>query len=553
MKAIKSLTISVWIIMAFTITSAYAQMVPGASDYHEQALLFSRYEYTGTARIQGIGGVQMSLGGDLSSAMSNPAGLGFYNRSEASFTPSIGVLNSDANYVGSNVSSTKTTFNFDNLGVVFNKTKSRDNLNFLQSRSFAISYSKINDFNNNIEYAGDNTKNNIVDYAIQDAYDQGYPTVDNLTGFAYDAYQAYLISEYFDAFQNGNDTTYSYFYDRTFFSEFPTENFPTHQTERIESRGSQNQVSFAYGGNIEDRFYFGLNVGVLSVDYQTTKYYDEIYPEGDIGHSLFLTETLDVEGLGINATLGVIARPINSLLIGASFVTPSAYNLNEYYTNNMTVNYNSFNFGDYNDYFTANEGYFTNNRGDDYLYTGTDYDAGTTISEQSLDQLNSELTYNLTTPWRINGGLTYFIGKSGFISGDVEYVDYSSMKVRAQKDDEISLESQNDIIKASYGSALNWNVGSEIRLNEFRIRAGFAYYASPYANGRQSDNNRYNISLGGGMRTKKFFVDLAVVNKYYESDYAPYTLDGSADFLQTPYASITNSNLNVVVSGGFFF
>ena len=41
----------------------------------------------GTARIRAMGGAATSLGGDLSSAYLNPAGLGFYNRSDFSITP----------------------------------------------------------------------------------------------------------------------------------------------------------------------------------------------------------------------------------------------------------------------------------------------------------------------------------------------------------------------------------------------------------------------------------------------------------------------------------
>jgi hypothetical protein len=58
--------------------------------YYNDALIFSQTNAFGsTARIQGIGGAQVSLGGDLSSAGVNPAGLGFYNKSAFSFTPSV--------------------------------------------------------------------------------------------------------------------------------------------------------------------------------------------------------------------------------------------------------------------------------------------------------------------------------------------------------------------------------------------------------------------------------------------------------------------------------
>ena len=44
-----------------------------AQGYVESALLFSRTRPGGSARIQGAGGAQIALGGDYSSALSNPA------------------------------------------------------------------------------------------------------------------------------------------------------------------------------------------------------------------------------------------------------------------------------------------------------------------------------------------------------------------------------------------------------------------------------------------------------------------------------------------------
>jgi len=67
-----------------------AMLLPGllqAQNFTETALLFSRVKPAGSARIMGMGGVQTSLGGDYSSALSNPAGLGMFNRSEFTISP----------------------------------------------------------------------------------------------------------------------------------------------------------------------------------------------------------------------------------------------------------------------------------------------------------------------------------------------------------------------------------------------------------------------------------------------------------------------------------
>ena len=74
------------------------------AQYVEQATLFSQYNLGGTARIQALGGPKASLGGDLGSTIVNPAGLGFYNRSELSISPSMQISNADAQYLGQNTS-----------------------------------------------------------------------------------------------------------------------------------------------------------------------------------------------------------------------------------------------------------------------------------------------------------------------------------------------------------------------------------------------------------------------------------------------------------------
>jgi len=56
------------------------------SGYFEDALRFSQSFPAGSARIMAIGGTQWSLGGDVSNIAGNPAGLGFFRKSEASIS-----------------------------------------------------------------------------------------------------------------------------------------------------------------------------------------------------------------------------------------------------------------------------------------------------------------------------------------------------------------------------------------------------------------------------------------------------------------------------------
>ena len=183
-------------------------------------------------------------------------------------------------------------------------------------------------------------------------------------------------------------------------------------------------------------------------------------------------------------------------------------------------------------------------------YTGfEEYDA--TLNNQVYDEEESTFKYTLTTPMRINAGTTFFLNKNGFITADIEYVDYSTMQLKGT---EGSLESDNSAIKDLYNSVLNIRVGGELRLKAFRLRAGYNYQPSPY---KEEDIERkvQIYSAGLGFRSTKYFVDLAASYKQFNSNYAPYILDNpnGIDAFQTSIVEIENSNLSVALSFGLFF
>src|SRR5688572_10079125 len=82
-----------------------------AQSYSESALLFSRTQPAGSARILSLGGTQTALGGDYSSALSNPAGLGMYNRSEFTFSPALTFYNTKTEFNGTPTDESSSKFN----------------------------------------------------------------------------------------------------------------------------------------------------------------------------------------------------------------------------------------------------------------------------------------------------------------------------------------------------------------------------------------------------------------------------------------------------------
>jgi len=546
MKFLITLLLSAGIILTFT--ESFGQYVPGAMGYHEQALMFSNINYAGSARIQGLGNTQVSLGGDVSSALSNPAGLGFYNRSEISITPSYNIYSTNSTYISNVTEASQGNFNIANFGAVFNRSKDDVIPGNWRGGSFAISYSKINAFNSEINYAGLNQNNDILDYYVQDANKQNVD-FEELEGITYGAFVSYLMSEFLDAYVNGGDTTYAPFYDRTFFSEFPTERYPTRQEEIISSSGGQNQWNFSYGGNYGDYLYFGATLGIQSIRYNIVKQYSETYPglSGDIVSSSILTEDLLTEGIGVNGTFGVIARPIKQITIGLSLITPTYLSMSERYYYSSEGNFNNFSMTNYGDYFDANYDIIATNPSADFT---TFYEFDANLNKEIYDE-ESLFDYTITTPMHLNVGTTFFISKNGFISADIEFIDYSAMKI---KDSEGLLQNENSFVKEMYKSVVNFSVGGEWRMKAFRLRAGYNYQPSPYLT-EDFSSKIQSYSAGLGYRTGKFFVDLAATYKQFNSTYAPYLLENlnNDSYLETSYVDIQNSNLNFALSVGLFF
>src|SRR5258707_12714335 len=94
-----------------------------SQSYFDEALLFSRVGSTGSARIQAMGGAQVALGGDYSSAFSNPAGLGFYNRSEATFSLATNFNNVSSTYMDSTAKYSQSNFNVPRCSIILHSDK----------------------------------------------------------------------------------------------------------------------------------------------------------------------------------------------------------------------------------------------------------------------------------------------------------------------------------------------------------------------------------------------------------------------------------------------
>jgi long-subunit fatty acid transport protein len=487
-------------------TSSFSQ-----SGYFEDALRFSQLRSSGSARILGIGGAQTAIGGDISNIHGNPAGLGFYRRSEISFSPSFTNWNTTTNFLNQPQSESTSNLALPNVGAVFTNVKSPLQPGSFRSGSFGISFNRLANLNSQMGYFSNTvSENSILDFFIQDAYGRPTSQIQNagLTGLAY---ETFLINPVRDI--NGNVITSPTTYDSFIIGQ-------PFQDESIITEGGINQTSFSYGANFNHKLFLGAGIGITSINYFSRKTFGEEFINEPL-ESLQLRENLRINGTGGNITLGVIYKPIEQINLGLNFQSPTFYRLNEEYESSITANYNNYRF----------------------------------VEEDVI--LNREFketpivlgTYNLNTPMKLSVGGTFFIGKSGFITADVDYLDYSTSRINSR---DFNATADNNEIIARYGTALNYRVGGEYRYDIFRVRAGYSIYGDPFINQQNIDRTSTQISGGLGVRFKNLYVDFALLNTQYNQIYNVYPVIENGRNVG-PFAEIKHSITQGILTVGFNF
>jgi len=459
------------------------------------ALRYSQVGLGGTARVQGIGGAQAALGADAGNLAGNPAGLGMFRRSEFTFSPSVHFNNTTSQVEGNEFVDQRNNLNVSGLSLVFSNRKSDGTEGNWRGGSFGIGFTRQNHFQNKFNYqrSTGETEFTILESIAEKASQTGLSDGNNLFTLQDLAYDSYLINEgnsgYSAVLRNGR----------------------IQQSEDVVSRGAQNQWDFAYGASYRDLVHIGGSIGISSLRYNQQRIYRE--SENDVTtdfESLTLDDEFTTTGTGINAKVGVIVRPSDLVRFGASIQSPTYYAMHDSYITRLQAQEQEF---------------------------------------HDLETDPGEYDYSLTTPMRATAGIAVFAGKYGFLTGDVEYVDYSKARL-ADNESSSEFSGVNNTISTAYKSAVNVKVGAEGRFDIFRVRAGVALFGDPYQNS-DFDRQRTYITGGVGIKQQNYFVDLALVNGKYNTVYSPYTF--ADPDLQKPVVTTKNRDNNVMLTLGVNF
>jgi hypothetical protein len=441
------------------------------------ALRYSQYFPYGTARSIGMGGAIGSVGGDFTGLSINPAGIGLYRQSELSFSPNLSWTNTSSDFLGNSFEDLKYNFNLGNFGMVFNNNMGESGW---VSTSFGIGYNRLNSFNQTVYMSGINNNSSLLDNFVD--YANG-----NLPSNLNEYYEGLAFDTY--AIDTINSTTY--------FNDFNLDGYGQKQSREVKSKGSVGEYAFSFGANYNHRLYLGATLGIHRVRFEQDVIHTESDPDNIIAYMNYFNfyDNLRTTGVGYTLKIGAIARPLDFLRVGAAFHLPTFYNLRDEYSTRIEANFDA-----------------------------ADSDLG---FQEALSPLG-EYKYQLRTPPRLILSATGTMAKIGMISVDYEFVDYTKANLDAN---DYRFEVENSAIDAIYKAAHNLRLGGELKMGSTYFRAGYAYYASPYATEEPNVNadNRI-LTAGFGIRSKYSFMDISFSNnrnisRYYM--YVPQMTNGS--------------------------
>ena len=133
----------------FFIAGLFVSGLPLFGQEPADALRYSWYTSSGSARQQAVGGAMVSLGGDISATFVNPAGLGFFKTSDLVISPGFAFIKNKATYFGHQEKDNKSYFSLGTSGVVIGGPDRKN-----RSSAFAIAVNRTANFGSNLLYRG---------------------------------------------------------------------------------------------------------------------------------------------------------------------------------------------------------------------------------------------------------------------------------------------------------------------------------------------------------------------------------------------------------------
>ena len=517
-------------------------------------LQMSQTELRGTSRFQSMAGAFGALGGDLSTLTQNPAGIGVYRNSDLGITFSL-----DFNSTKAGVNTTnETKFNVNNVGYI---GAIRLDSETVPNLNFGFSYNRLQSFNRHYVGGVANIPTSMSNFIADEFVNMpGYTSADlywedDFNPY-FDGYAPWAAVTTFDMRTNNNGYVGIINDNGAAMQGLFGNGTAGDAYYEVEERGHADEYNIAFGGNIGNKLYFGLDFGILDLDYKSYQTYEEelenayiMLDDADLYESPIgnndtyanwnLYNYLHSEGTGVNFKLGLIWKPIQELRFGVAFHTPTYYDMRDTYYVSAAL--------------------------DAYQYDERLYKA----SKGSNDGYDYSSTYTIKTPWHFMGSVAGVIGTKGILSFDYEYVANETMRIGDDRNNDYPDVTDN--VKAYFKPSHIFRLGGEYRLTpNFSLRAGYSYKTTQVEKGvddyeyniatvgtnpaYQYDNAVHNITGGLGYRYKSFYTDLAYVHKIRQSVYNAFSpINDQFGYEPNVSADVTDHNNRISLTMGVRF
>jgi hypothetical protein len=495
----------------------------------EDALRLSWFPQGGSARSLGIGGCMGSLGGDITAAFVNPAGLAQFRNPETMLSLGFSRLNTRSAYRDSVITNDKDlALPAGPWGIIFANSRKTGKKNEALSLAFCQKAS----LTNTIDYSGLNNYSSYSEQLAEEFAGSGYSidaVLNSNSPLPYSAAPAlytYLIDT---ATVNGSTQVVG----------APEYILNAGQAIRQrfhkDSRGGWYDLGISYAGTKDDKLLWGATLGIPLLVYRS----NTVVTEQDTSsvktngfESFTYTDHISSDGVGLDLKAGVIYRPAEYIRIGLALHSPTFFSMTDKRSTSLNTNLES--------------------------------DSGT-IENYSVDSRSftngkeGESKYMQTTPFRALLSASYVFREEedikrqrGFLTADIEYVAHGGSRFHSDNEEPTDEEKAyyrqlNKVIKDQYRGAFNFRVGGEVKFNIIMARLGFSYYSNPYKERSAFKADQMLFSGGLGYRDRGFYIDAGYSYQIIRDASFPYRL---ADRLNT-FASTRQIRGNFMITAGF--
>ena len=523
----------------FMAAMAVALGVPAAAqDTYESARLLGS-DLNGTARYVGMGGAMEALGADISTMSSNPAGIGVFRHSTVGLSFGFQSQADAKEFDGLG----KTNMSFDQVGFVYSGRISPQSFinvgfNYHKSKNFDQILSAANSL------AGCSQNALTWEKAKQGIYDFEFNGQGDMIGMEY-GYRSYSFNEA------------DYLNTNILMLDPKTEAVNCYDASAYTfdraHRGWIADYDFNLSGNYNDRFFWGVTLGVKDVRYKGYSAYGETLIEHDVNGntnycgSVAVADERKIKGTGFDVKFGVIVRPLeeSAFRVGAYVHTPTWYELT---ASNSTYMLNNTPYGSYDD------GESTQ-----------DYDFG----------------YH--TPWKFGLSLGTTVGTQLALGATYEYSDWGASQnriidgydyydnARTSKDVNMKYNTEQSLKGVS-----TFKVGAEYKpVPEVSLRLGYNYLTSGYKTDGVRDQSvdspgvmyasttdyvnwkdTQRLTAGVGFKVGQMNIDLAYQFSKTDGDFHPfqdYSAAYSSAAFSTGVTKVSNKRNQALLTIGYTF